>query len=72
MQKPIDLLICQVAIEIIVHWEEGFGAYNWIVWKNILITICGVIALVFGTQSAVNDIMSVYGGKAESSGAGAA
>lgn len=50
----------QVAIEIIVHWEEGFGAYNWILWKNFLITICGICALVFGTQSAVQDIIKVY------------
>ncbi|KAL7732235.1 hypothetical protein ACLKA6_018474 [Drosophila palustris] len=58
-------LIFPVIIELIVHWDTGFGAGNWILWKNIVITICGVCALVFGSLSAVKDIMKVYGGTPE-------
>ncbi|XP_034103693.1 proton-coupled amino acid transporter-like protein pathetic isoform X1 [Drosophila albomicans] len=54
-------LIFPVFIEIIVHWDTGFGAGNWIIWKNIIITLCGIFALVFGTQSAIKDIMATYG-----------
>lgn len=57
------MFFLQVAIEIIVHWEEGFGAYNWILWKNLLITACGIFALVFGTESAVQEIIKVYSDK---------
>ncbi|KAH8406843.1 hypothetical protein KR222_005758, partial [Zaprionus bogoriensis] len=53
-------LIFPVMIEIIVHWDEGFGAGNWILWKNILITLCGIGALIFGSQSAINDIVKTY------------
>lgn len=37
-------------IELIVHWEDGFGKYNWILWKNILITICGIACLFFAPR----------------------
>ncbi|KAI8115480.1 Proton-coupled amino acid transporter-like protein pathetic [Lucilia cuprina] len=53
-------LIFPVFIELVTHWDTGFGAYNWIVWKNILITICGVTALVFGSMSAIQDIVGLY------------
>ncbi|ALC44494.1 path [Drosophila busckii] len=55
-------LIFPVIIELIVHWDTGFGAYNWILWKNILITFCGIGALVFGSLSAVKDIIAEYSG----------
>ncbi|KAH8370866.1 hypothetical protein KR093_005251, partial [Drosophila rubida] len=58
-------LIFPVVIEIVVHWDTGFGAGNWIVWKNVIITICGICALVFGTQSAIQDILKVYSSSTE-------
>ncbi|XP_034480478.1 proton-coupled amino acid transporter-like protein pathetic [Drosophila innubila] len=59
-------LIFPVIIELIVHCDTGFGPGNWIVWKNIVIAICGVCALVFGSLSAIKDIMKVYAVKPES------
>lgn len=53
-------LIFPVVIELIVHWESGFGKYNWILWKNAIITLCGIGALVFGTQAAIKDIVKAY------------
>ncbi|XP_004519001.1 proton-coupled amino acid transporter-like protein pathetic isoform X2 [Ceratitis capitata] len=53
-------LIFPVFIELITHWDTGFGPGNWILWKNIVIAFCGVAALVFGSMSAINDIIKVY------------
>lgn len=47
-------------IETVTYWDEGFGKWNWVVWKNVLVTIFGVGALVFGTQSAIKDILELY------------
>ncbi|EDV96528.1 proton-coupled amino acid transporter-like protein pathetic [Drosophila grimshawi] len=58
-------LIFPVIIELIVHWDSGFGPGNWIVWKNVVIVLCGFGALFFGSVSAVRDIMKVYSGPSE-------
>lgn len=44
----------------VTYWDEGFGRYNWMVWKNVLVVLFGLAALFFGTQSAVRDIMALY------------
>lgn len=53
-------LIFPVLIELITDWETGFGAYKWVLWKNIIIVICGMAALVFGSISALKDIVKLY------------
>ncbi|TDG52519.1 hypothetical protein AWZ03_000752 [Drosophila navojoa] len=58
-------LIFPVIIELVVHWDSGFGPGNWILWKNIIIMLCGVAALIFGSLSAIQDIMKVYSGSTE-------
>ncbi|EDW79102.2 proton-coupled amino acid transporter-like protein pathetic isoform X1 [Drosophila tropicalis] len=58
-------LIFPVLIEIVVHWDTGFGAYNWIVWKNIIIVICGFAALIFGSEDAIRQIIAEYKPTAE-------
>ena len=62
---PNELLKFQVFIEMVTNWESGFGAYNWIVWKNILIVLFGLFALVFGSLSAIKDIVNELGGGSE-------
>ena len=42
------------------YWDEGFGKFNWIVWKNVVVVIFGLGALYFGTQSAITDILALY------------
>ncbi|XP_030385623.1 proton-coupled amino acid transporter-like protein pathetic isoform X2 [Scaptodrosophila lebanonensis] len=59
-------LIFPVIIELIVCMDTGFGAYKWVLWKNVIITICGIFALVFGSLSAIKDIMKVYSDTPES------
>lgn len=50
----------QVAIEMVTYWDSGFGPFNWIIYKNIFVTIFGVLALVFGSKSAIEAIVDLY------------
>ncbi|KAL5291971.1 path family protein [Megaselia abdita] len=58
-------LIMPVFIEMVTDWETGFGAYNWVIWKNVIIVLFGLFALVFGSLSAVNDILEQLVGTVE-------
>lgn len=53
-------LLIPVFIETVTYWKEGFGKYNWVAWKNVVVSIFGVLALIFGSQSAINDIIAIY------------
>ncbi|XP_043465097.1 proton-coupled amino acid transporter-like protein pathetic [Leptopilina heterotoma] len=53
-------LLIPVFIETVTYWDIGFGPGNWVAIKNIVICIIGVLALVFGSQSALVDIIKVY------------
>lgn len=57
-------LILPVFIEIITRWEQGFGRFNWVIFKNIFIVILGTVALVLGTKDAIHDITKLYTVKA--------
>lgn len=58
-------LLVPVFIETVTYWEQGFGKYNWIVWKNVFVCLFGLLALYFGSKSAIVDIMDVYTKKEE-------
>lgn len=53
-------LLAPVFIEMVTYWETGFGKFNWLVWKNILVSIFGIFALVFGSKDAIIEIMEMY------------
>lgn len=53
-------LLFPVLIETVTFWDQGFGRFHWKVWKNIAVTIIGVLALIFGTESAIRDIAKLY------------
>lgn len=53
-------LLFPVFIEMVTYWHEGFGPGNWIVWKNIVVVVFGILALAFGSHSAINDIVKLY------------
>lgn len=57
MKKCVFL---QVAIEFVTYWDSGFGPYNYIIFKNIIICAFGVLALIFGSKSAIDDIIKMY------------
>ncbi|XP_075990518.1 solute carrier family 36 member pathetic [Anticarsia gemmatalis] len=53
-------LIAPAFIEVITYWDIGFGATKYIIWKNVLVVIFGLFALIFGTKDAVIEILRVY------------
>ncbi|XP_017773645.1 PREDICTED: proton-coupled amino acid transporter-like protein pathetic isoform X2 [Nicrophorus vespilloides] len=53
-------LLVPVFLEIITFWDKGFGKYNWKIWKNVVVVIAGIFALVFGSKSAIEDIATIY------------
>lgn len=53
-------LLIPVFIEMITYWDQGFGKYNWIIWKNVIICAFGILALYFGSKSSIEDIMELY------------
>lgn len=53
-------LLIPVAIEFVTFWDKGFGKFNWIIIKNVFITIFGILALVFGSKDAIEGIIKVF------------
>ncbi|KAI8420460.1 hypothetical protein MSG28_008948 [Choristoneura fumiferana] len=49
-----------VIIEVITYWDIGFGRYNWRLYKNAFILIVGSLFLIFGTYSAIIQILQSY------------
>ncbi|XP_073974036.1 proton-coupled amino acid transporter-like protein acs isoform X2 [Rhodnius prolixus] len=47
-------------IEIIVVYDQGFGRFNWILWKNLLIIGFGVLGLVTGTMTSLHDMFKQH------------
>ncbi|XP_067003588.2 proton-coupled amino acid transporter-like protein CG1139 isoform X1 [Anabrus simplex] len=46
-------------IEICLLWpDRNFGRYNWILAKDILLFFCGLVALVIGTYTSLQDIIT--------------
>lgn len=58
-------LLVPVLIEMVTVWDQGFGRYNWIIWKNIIVSIFGVLALFFGTEAALKEIFALYTSSSE-------
>lgn len=53
-------LLVPAVIDILTRWEDGFGKFNWIAWKNGVICIFGIMALIVGSQNAIKDILKLY------------
>lgn len=53
-------LLIPVFIETVTYWDVGFGPGNWVALKNIVICIIGFMALVFGSRSALIEIVNLY------------
>lgn len=49
-----------MAIEFVTYWDKGFGKFNWVIWKNVVIAVFGVLALIFGSRSAIQEIIEMY------------
>lgn len=53
-------IILPIIIEIITYWEEGFGRFHWMLFKDVAVITTGVLALVLGTRDAIVDIFALY------------
>lgn len=48
-------------IEICVLWpERDFGPLNYVLWKDIMLIIIGILAMVLGTYISVQDIVRSF------------
>ncbi|XP_015184042.1 PREDICTED: proton-coupled amino acid transporter 1 [Polistes dominula] len=50
-------LFMPALIEIVTYWDTGFGPCKWVAVKNIIICIISIIALIFGSRSAIMKII---------------
>ncbi|EFN88832.1 Proton-coupled amino acid transporter 4, partial [Harpegnathos saltator] len=53
-------LLIPVFIETVTYWDVGFGPGNWVALKNVIITVIGLMALIFGSRGAIMDIVALY------------
>ncbi|KAL1518272.1 hypothetical protein ABEB36_001917 [Hypothenemus hampei] len=53
-------LLVPVGIEIITFWDKGFGPFKWKIIKDLIVTIIAALAFVFGSKSAIEDIIALY------------
>ncbi|VEN40009.1 unnamed protein product [Callosobruchus maculatus] len=53
-------LMVPVAIEMLTFWDKGFGPFHWKIFKNIIVVAAGLLALIFGSKSAIQDIVYMY------------
>lgn len=53
-------LMVPVYIEMITFWDQGFGKYNWKILKNIVVVVAALIAFIFGSKSAIEEIVALY------------
>nr|XP_037871012.1 proton-coupled amino acid transporter-like protein pathetic isoform X1 [Bombyx mori] len=54
-------LFIPVAVQTIYLWEKDFGRFNYILWKNIIIAIIAIIALVSGAYVSIDGILEDFG-----------
>ena len=50
-------LFCPAVIETVTYWEHGLG---WRLWKNILVIIFSLIALLTGSYASILQIIDEY------------
>ncbi|XP_049783363.1 proton-coupled amino acid transporter-like protein pathetic [Schistocerca cancellata] len=53
-------LIIPAFIEVITYWDNGLGPFRWRLWKNVLVSVFGLMALVFGTYTSLEEIIELY------------
>lgn len=61
-------LVVPIIIEMLTFWDKGFGKFNWKIYKNIVVVFVAIMALIFGSKSAIEDIVAMYSSKPVSNG----
>ncbi|KAL0884074.1 hypothetical protein ABMA27_016097 [Loxostege sticticalis] len=57
-------LIIPAIIESVFRWQD-LGRYNWVLWKNIVIVLFGLAALLSGCTVTIMDIIEILNSKTE-------
>lgn len=47
-------------VETVSCWDGHLGNFNWRVWKNGILIVFSLLALVFGAWISVKDIIELY------------
>ncbi|XP_059060017.1 proton-coupled amino acid transporter-like protein pathetic [Achroia grisella] len=55
-------LFIPAVIDTVYHWERGLGKFNYILWKNSLIGIVSIIALVSGAYVSIVGMIQEFSG----------
>lgn len=50
-------LIAPPVIGTVTFWPNGYGKWNWILWKDFGIFLFGVFVFAFGTYASLMEIM---------------
>ncbi|XP_023028337.1 proton-coupled amino acid transporter-like protein pathetic [Leptinotarsa decemlineata] len=53
-------LVAPILIEIVTFWDKGFGKFYWKIVKNVIVILTAVLALIFGSKGAIEDIVKIY------------
>ncbi|XP_021914744.1 proton-coupled amino acid transporter-like protein pathetic isoform X3 [Zootermopsis nevadensis] len=59
-------LIVPAFIEVVTFWDHGLGPGRWRLWKNVIVSIFGLMALVFGSYTSIKEIAKLYTDSPES------
>lgn len=44
-------------IELITYYKHpGYGKFQWILWKNVVLIVCGIVSFFFGTYVSLLEI----------------
>ncbi|RZF43025.1 hypothetical protein LSTR_LSTR001203 [Laodelphax striatellus] len=49
-----------VTIDTILYWDEGFGIGNWVLWKNGILLLISLYAMIAGGITSLIDIIEEY------------
>jgi proton-coupled amino acid transporter len=50
-------LFCPAVIETVTYWETGLG---WRLWKNVIIVVFAILALITGSYASILEIIHEY------------
>lgn len=54
-------LLIPAVVDTVYHWDTGLGPFNYVLWKNLLIGIISIIALVSGAYVSVQGMIEDFG-----------
>ncbi|XP_053686201.1 proton-coupled amino acid transporter-like protein pathetic [Sabethes cyaneus] len=54
------VVLVPVALDVVFRWPDNFGKYQWRLVKNCLLGLFGLVVLVSGTISSIQNIIAIY------------